>query len=142
MKSVFTLNSHVDRMLKTAKYDTAKLVNAIQASLNSASQVDETNKRGNVNLVAKGIEFQFTEGSNAKYRGKTDAPARFAQWHDDIAKTFKRNGDPSGELTPDIIPASSRSWLDDKFSLNAPVVPAKGKRNGDIDKVPAPAVPA
>jgi len=106
-------------MLDSAKYDTAKLINAVQASLNSAAVDKETATRGNVRLVAKGKDFRFSEGNQIQYLGKSDAPARFAQWHDDTARSFKRNGDPSDVLSTAILPVSLKGWLDDKFSLNA-----------------------
>jgi len=142
MKSTFTLNAHIDRMLTDSRYDTAKLINAVQASLNSASQTKEESSRGNVRLVSKEADFRFTESTQATYLGKTDAPARFARWHDSQARMFKVCGEPSGELTSSVLPASLKSWLDEKFSLDKVPAPAKGKRNGNIDKVPAPAIPA
>lgn len=153
MKSTFTLNAHVARMLETAPYDTDKLINAVQASLNSAEQTDEKSTRGGVKLVGrtedgeriKGGSFKFNESTAATYTGKTDAPARFARWHDTQARTFKVCGDPSGELTTAILPASLKSWLDDKFSLTAkPVEAGNGgvKRNGGVKPVAAPTVPA
>jgi hypothetical protein len=155
MKSTFTLNSNIYRMLEVAQYDTDKLVNAVQASLNSAEQTDEKSTRGGVKLVGriedgeriKGGSFKFNESTAATYTGKTDAPARFARWHDTQARTFKVCGDPSGELTTAILPASLKSWLDDKFSLTAkpeekPDGNGKGRRNGGVEKVPAPSVPA
>jgi hypothetical protein len=158
MKSVFTLNTHIEAMLDTAKYDIDKLINAVQASLNSAVGTEGDAKRGAVKLVGgtvngtkvKGAGFKFNESLPIAYVGKTDAPARFAQWHDAIARLFKVTGDPSGELTTAILPASLKSWLDEKFSLTpaAPAeVPARRKDNargnGDVKpNVQVPAAPA
>lgn len=143
MKSVFTLNTHVEHALKAGRYDTTKLVNAVQASLNSATRTESgAVKRGNVKLISKEAEFAFTETNTDKYLGKTDAPARFARWHDAQARLFKVCGEPSGEITADVIPAGLRTWLNDKFSLDKAPAPAKGRRNGSVEKVSAPAVPA
>jgi hypothetical protein len=162
MKSTFTLNSFVYRMLDTAQYDTDKLVNAVQASLNSAVQTKEESTRGGVKLVGlivdgeriKGGSFKFNESTSATFEGRTDAPARFARWHDATARLFKVCGEPSGELTPSILPASLKVWLDDKFLLTPAVCAdaggliaavkgnGKGKRNGNVEAVPAPTVPA
>lgn len=159
MKSVFTLNSYVFTMLESAPYDVPKLVNAVQASLNSAVGTEGEAKRGAVKLVGatvdgskvKGAGFKFNESLPIAYVGKTDAPARFAQWHDAIARLFKVTGSPSGELSTAILPISLKVWLDDKFSLapapETPAAPAptgngKGRRNGDVKPtVPAPAAP-
>lgn len=151
MKSVFTLNAHVGRMLEAAQYDTAKLVNAVQASLNSAVGTEGDAKRSAVRLTGatingskvKGAGFKFNESLPIAYAGKTDAPARFAQWHDATAKLFKLCGDPSGEITVDVIPVSLKVWLDDKFSVTAkPADKGKARGNGDVKSVPAPTVPA
>jgi hypothetical protein len=142
MKSVFTLNPFIDRMLEASKYDTAKLVNAIQASLNSATVTADKATRGNVKLVSKETLFRFNEGSQTTFEGKTDAPARFARWHDATARVFKVCGEPSDELTVAVLPVSLKTWLDAKFSTEAkPAEPAKGRRNGNVESVPAPAVP-
>jgi hypothetical protein len=129
-------------MLEAAQYDTAKLVNAVQASLNSAKQTEEKSSRGNVKLVSKEVDFRFTESTQAQYLGKTDAPAKFARWHDSMARHFKVCGEPSGELTVDVLPVSLKTWLDDKFSLTAKVAGNGPVRKGSIKSVPTPAVPA
>lgn len=140
-------------MIVAAQYDADKLINAVQASLNSAVGTEGDAKRSAVRLTGatvngskvKGAGFKFNESLPIAYAGKTDAPARFARWHDSMAKHFKVCGEPSGELTVDVLPASDKAWLDDKFSLTAkPTDSAKGKArgNGDVKSVPAPAVPA
>lgn len=153
MKSTFTLNTHIATALNG--YDLPKLINAIQASLNSAVETKEESRRGNVKLVSamedgekiKNGAFRFNESTSTQYTGKTDAPARFARWHDSIATVFKKAGEPSGQLTVAIVPAGLKVWLDDKFTLvPAPETPAEntgnGKpRKGGIKSVPAPAAP-
>jgi len=138
MKSTFTLNPFIQRMIIAANYDEPKLINACQASLNSATLTAEEAKRGNVKLVSKEAEFRFSESNRLDYLGKTDAPAKFIRWHDQEAAVFKRCGEPSEELTIAILPASDKAWLDRRFSLEA----AKGRGNGDVKSIKTPAVPA
>lgn len=159
MKSTFTLNTHIATAL--VSYDLPKLINAVQASLNSAELTEEgESRRGNVKLVksTEGVKagaFTFSETSTDKYRGKTDAPARFARWHDSMATVFKKAGEPSGELTAAIVPAGLKVWLDEKFSLaaKAEVKPTgngarriarrNARRNGEVKpNIPTPSVPA
>jgi len=148
MKSTFTLNPFIDRMLAEAKYDTMKLINAVQASLNSATVTADKASRGNVKLVSKETLFRFNEGSQTTFEGKTDVPARFARWHDATARVFKVCGEPSDELTVAVLPVSLKTWLDKKFStVPEPTVtiPALGNvklHRGNGPVVPAPVVPA
>ena len=148
MKSTFTLNPFIDRMLAEAKYDTVKLINAVQASLNSATVTDDDSKRGDVKLVSKETLARFNESTLTKFELKTDAPTRFARWHDATARVFKVCGEPSDELTVAVLPVSLKTWLDKKFStVPEPTVtiPALGNvklHRGNGPVVQAPVVPA
>lgn len=138
MKSTFTLNVFVAQALETLSIDLPKLVNAVQASLGSARLVDEQVKRGNVKTVkddegTKGADFTFTEGKTNKYRGKTDKPAQFARWQDNLGTFFKKYGYPSAKLDAAIIPDGLKAWLVEKFTLETPETAP--------DNVPAPETP-
>lgn len=146
MKSVFTLNTHIEGALSVARINVEQLVNAVQASLNSASQTKEENRRGNVKLVkaddgTRGGDFRFSESSTTQYTGRTDNPAKFARWHDAQARVFKVCGEPEG-FTVDAIPASLFAWVNDKFGPDAKSKGKAAKRNGNIESVETPGAPA
>jgi len=147
MKSTFSLNPFIGRMLETAGYDVDRVTNSVQSALNDSSLVKEESKRGNVSLVAKGTEYKVSESTRADYTGKTTAPIAFSSWHDAQAAVFKKHGDPSAEIPPAVLPAHLVIWLV-KFQtvkvMEAPAEPTeakgkgKGQRNGNLESVPTP----
>lgn len=151
MKTTFIHHAHFARMLTASGLDEPKIKNAVQSTLNSAGIVDgsEAHKRGNVKGVSKDVEFEFNETSQIKYRGKSDAPANWAKYHDAQVAVWKKHGEPSGELTLDSIPVIHRDWLVLKCAIangktategktdKPQVAPASVRKNGNIESVAA-----
>jgi hypothetical protein len=114
MKSSFNHPAFVSRMLLAAGYNEANILRAVKGSLGAATPVGEAEvKRGNIRDAkgSKGAEYTFGETENQKYIGKQDAPARWAKYCDALAAFAKKQGEPSGELTPAILPESHLIWL-------------------------------
>ncbi len=150
------------RALET-RYVVPKLQNALDAAYNDASDVvkdalrvvEETTgikAAAAKESKAEGIDGRFTatDGTTTKREGKLNDPRRFIVWNTNFNKFVKTNGEPSGEITPEILPANLVFWLETKFlkdELKPVRVPgsngnlqgkAKGnKRNGITGVAPA-----
>lgn len=136
MKTTFTLQLAIGRMLVTAGYNDGQLTNAIQSYLGefqgrqtkdetrTAVSVKEASeaKSGLVKFSEKGAVVEFTTDNVSE-------PGRFAMWHDSLAAHLKKTGECSGELTESIIPAARLLWLA-KFKLpeSAPVADVSAER--------------
>lgn len=128
-----------------ADYNIGHLTQVCESVLNDASVTKEDSKRGGVKTVSKGLEFRFNESTQSTYVGKANNASRFMSWHDDVARLFKKHGDPHTELTTAFLPVSVKFWLDATFAKpdaapspdNTP--PSNGGREVTPAVAPAPA---
>lgn len=156
MKTTYELHQHVERALNASGFNASQVLNAIQSALNDGTAAvagDGKTTLGNGKLIKddkgnKDANFRIAEKQpDVIYIGKTTAPLRFVSWHDAQRAVWKKYGDPSGEITLDILPADLTVWIA-KFAVkpDAPV-PVKsskgnGQRNkGNVESVPVAAVP-
>lgn len=152
-----------------ARYDVAKLQSALDADYNNDGRKDNDDDKLAVNTVSAGIQsakategktdgmkgsFKSVDVHKVERQGTLNDPRRFTTWLINFGKFIKTNGEPSGELTPDVIPANLVFWLERKFVLAEIAEKEKaqapkngghrngGHRNGGVKPVqtPAPAV--
>jgi hypothetical protein len=160
------MSAYIVRAL-SARYDVAKLQSALDADYNNdggetakADHLAVNEKESGIQSAkakegktdgAKG-EFSATEVHKVVRSGVLNNPRRFTAWLVAFGKFLKANGEPSGELTADILPAHLVLWLEAKFVQDdiakaekaereaANGKPGKpGNRNGGIKSVPSPA---
>lgn len=143
-----------------ARYDVKKLQSALDADYNNDGAKDTDEHRLAINEVESGIKsakategktdgmkgsFKSVETHKVERTGVLNDPRRFTTWVLNFGKFIKTNGEPSGELTPEVLPANLVFWLERKFVL--PEIAAKekvenpkgnGVRNGGVGKVQTP----
>lgn len=165
MKAInVTIPNAIKRALET-RYNVAKLQSALDAEYNNDGRKQDDIERLAVNTTEAGISSAKakegkTEGAKGEFKsvdvhkvertGILNDPRRMIAWLVAFAKFTKVNGEPSGEITPDIMPAGLVFWLERKFlkpeieAAQTEAAKAKAKasgkagvRNGNIDHVPA-----
>lgn len=155
--------SCIKRMLN-ARYDVAKLQSALDADYNNDGRKDNDDEKLAVLTVDAGIktakategktdgnkgQFKATDIHKVERSGTLNDPRRFTTWLINFAKFIKTNGEPSGEIDANVLPASLVFWLERKFvrkeiadKEKSAKVPAMNKprnrRNGDVGKVSTP----
>lgn len=139
----------------SARYDVPKLQSALDADYNNVNRKAGDDETLAVNTKEAGIssarakegkaegskgEFKAVDIHKVERSGVLNNPRRMTAWLVAFAKFVKTNGEPSGELTPDVLPASLIYWLETKFLL--PEFQAKeGKANvGKRPKAEKPAI--
>lgn len=168
MKAInVTIPSCVKRALD-ARYDVSKLQSALDADYNNDGRDAKHEEALAVNTVEAGIKtakategktdgakgvFSATDLHKIKREGILNDPRRMTTWLVAFGKFIKTNGEPSGELTPEVLPANLVFWLERKFvkkeiadkekAANGSKQPAlSGNRNGKRNKTVAPVAPA
>jgi hypothetical protein len=169
MKSInVTIPSCVKRAL-AGRYDVSKLQSALDADYNNDGRKDNDDDKLAVNTVEAGIKtakategktdgakgsFKSTDVHKIERAGALNDPRRMITWLLAFGKFIKTNGEPSGELTPEVLPCNLVFWLERKFVLkeiaekekakNGSKPALSGKRhNGSVaPTVAAPEAPA
>lgn len=171
MKAInVTIPSCVKRALN-GRYDVPKLQSALDADYNNDGKDVKEDDKLAVNTVDAGIktakategksdgakgQFKATDVHKIERQGTLNDPRRMITWLVAFGKFIKTNGEPSGELTPEVLPASLVFWLERKFVRKEIADKEKAKngakpatatisakrRNGSVPPVSAPAAPA
>lgn len=129
MKVQVKIQPNVSRMLESS-YDVSKLQNALDAAYNDNTVVTSTEGGiSSAKATEKKSAFNSRDGIVQLREGKLTDPLRFIAWNTAITAFFKRNGEPSGELTSAILPANLSFWLDLKFKLDTEKA-AKAEKSG------------
>src|SRR5512145_2071763 len=126
-KVSITIHPFIVRAL-TPRYDVVKLGNALDSAYNDKGKdkdgkeigltiTDEDSGIKSARNQEKQEKFLATDQVVFKREGKLNDPRRFITWNTNFTKFVKTNGEPSEEITPAIIPANLRFWLEDKFLL-------------------------
>lgn len=159
------INVNIPSCIKRAldvRYDVSKLQSALDADYNNDGRKDGDADALAVKTVDHGIKsakategktdgakgvFKGTELHKIEREGILNDPRRMTTWLVAFGKFIKTNGEPSGELTPEVLPANLVFWLERKFvrkeiaeaEAKENPAPAKGnRRNGNVGKVTAP----
>jgi hypothetical protein len=125
MKVTITIEPTLARALES-RYDVEKLQNALDSAYNDTGKGKDGKETGLVVVSEEsGIKsakvtdkkdlFQSTDGFTFKREGKVSDPRRFIAWNTNWTKFLKTNGNPSGEVTVDVLPANLVLWLEAKF---------------------------
>lgn len=140
----YTLPPFIRDYFTAAGYDADKIQQAVESNGNDNLRVVDTASRANHRFtpertgvrIGKPASSAATVTNTVRFEGKGNLPEQLAAWADltaRMAKTF-------GELTAIPVPVTLKTWLDAKFRVDG-----KGKaarRNGGVEKVSAPVVPA
>jgi hypothetical protein len=149
-KRKFNMVPHLSRLIASI-YDADQVVNAVQAEIGKAVSVEDKNTASAVTIRQNkkdGSFSQWRESDGHVFRGPDNGPMKFAAYADGLRELFSAHGEPSGELTDDILPAGQVIWLA-KFPKVKPATDGKpdeatksnGKRGGmKSAPTPAPAV--
>lgn len=160
MKTVITLIAPLSTLIREEGYDEPKLINALQAAANEGHGEEGKAKRSafkggqqvraNGELVTKDMTWRETVPFDyAVKASKVSAPLEFVKFNDSLEAHFKKCGQPSGKLTIGLVPAHLVVWLE-KFHKNFKPTATESKgngksstpRNGNVEQVAAPVVPA
>lgn len=111
----YSIHPALARALTAAGYDLAKIVSNVKAQKGRSVIKDHVAKAGEVKLKeatkSADAESSFTVMERKKYVNDDSAPMRFAAFSDSLAAHWKKHGEPSGEITADIVPAHLVVWL-------------------------------
>ena len=120
MKTSFSLNDNVFQML-LAGYGQSiaeRVERAVESSLNDHALVKSADaKRSDVKLKSTGkgeskrSVTTFSEAERHTYQANANGPSRFGAWHDAQVSLWSKHGDPSGELSTDVLPAHLVVWI-------------------------------
>lgn len=163
MKAINVIIPAIIARALTERYDVAKLQSALDADYNNDGRKDNDDDKLAVKTVDSGIKnakategktdgakgvFKGTEVHKIEREGILNDPRRMITWLVAFGKFIKTNGEPSGELTPEVLPANLVFWLERKFvrkeiaeaEAKANPAPAKtgNRRNGNVGKVQTP----
>lgn len=140
MKTTFTLNPSIARMLLSSGFETDRIENSVHGALVKAQLEKSKTERTDVKLSeskSKGDNVTFAEQTNDAFRGEANGPTRFAAWHDAQVSVWKKHGEPSDEIDNlSIVPSHLCVWLA-KFRPVATTVIDKtdaAPSNGRADK--------
>lgn len=136
MKTIIAFIGPVMRMLETGGYAVEALLQACQSAANDKNVNSKQGdlKRSAMKLKSKGKEIAWTETDKTEYLAPESAPLKFVSWHDAVAALCKNHGDPAGELTPDVVPAPLKLWIDMTFSTEAMKRKAEKKEKKNAEK--------
>lgn len=129
-----TINPYLVRMLEKSKVIVPKLQSALDAAYNQGTKVDEENSKGPKLIGTTANErtgtFTAREQSGTVRVGKLTDPLRFIAWNNALSVFYAKNGEPSGELTIDVVPANLREWIERTMKTAGK---AKAKANGKLE---------
>lgn len=146
-----------------ARYDVAKLQSALDADYNNDGRKDNDEDKLASSVVSAGIKSAKategkTDGAKGRFKSKDgfeierdgilNDPRRMIAWLVAFGKFIKTNGEPSGELTPEVLPANLVFWLERKFvrkeiadieaKAGNGMAKAGNRRGGNVGKVAVP----
>jgi hypothetical protein len=145
MKAInVAIPSCVKRAL-SERYDVAKLQSALDADYNNDGKKAADDDVLAVTTVEAGIKtakvtegksdgakgyFKATDVHKIERQGTLNDPRRMITWLIAFGKFIKTNGEPSGELTPEVLPVNLVFWLERKFIRKEIADKEKAKLNG------------
>lgn len=145
-KRIVVLNPYIAGALKDEGHDIAQVTNALQSAANDVVGTEGGTKSSDVTKGKKEKRdiVKWTDKTTVDYVAVPSGPLQFLAWHDAMSNVFDKHGQPSGEVTIEIVPQSHKNWLD-AIKLKRVAREAKGngpqgpQRNAPVK---APAVPA
>jgi hypothetical protein len=111
-KRIVILNKYIARALEAEGHDVEQVAGACQSAVNDVAGVLGDAKISSIKHTNKAKSHaRWRENIPVTYEVKAGNAYDFLCWHDAIAEVFEKHGEPVGEITADLIPASLVMWL-------------------------------